>query len=64
MPFGLLTLYTCDDMKILLEAIRNNVHQRNICRCLNVTGILIGEHGVLGNSDASYAFGVVIYLFF
>jgi len=31
-------------MKILLEAIRNNVDQRNICRGLKVTGILIGVH--------------------
>jgi hypothetical protein len=35
-----------DSMKILLEAIQNNGHQRNICEGLKVTGILIGVYGV------------------
>jgi len=36
---------TYDNMKILLEAIQNNVDQRNICGGLKVTGILIGVQG-------------------
>jgi len=32
-------------MKILLEAIQNNVDKRNICGGLKVTGILIGVQG-------------------
>ena len=47
---------TYDKMKLLLEAIRYNVHQWNICGDVKVTGMLMGRQGGFA---ASYAHGTV-----
>jgi len=46
-------------MKILLEALQNNVKQKNICGGLKVTVVLIGGKEALRNSVVSYSFAVV-----